>query len=404
VLFAGFTQLAHAGRSELIDGYLLVPRVDVDGLGPLELRFSVEFDGEYFFVLEAVNEASSTEANSGEFEPERLTIEIYQTELPGGELFSVLLGLVSDAPVVIFNLLEAVHLNPESPDPDPGNGSYPGDPERGRSTYESQCAICHGAGGSGGVAPALTSDVPLAELIETIAQTMPLDDVTRCDNDCAADVAAFILTTFVDPPDDLPALNVKTLHRLNRTEFNNTIRDLLGTNQQPADNFPADDIVFGFDNIAAVLSLSPLHVELYEQAAWNLAEALVSLESSPGLWSLYAQDSDCSVGGATGEYWNLWSNGSCSMRIPLPVDGTRRLTAWVSPMQAGPDLVQSALMVDGSSVLTTQVAAASGSFEEIQTTAQISGGTPEIGVAFLNDYYNPDLAEDRNLLVDWFQV
>jgi hypothetical protein len=61
-------------------------------------------------------------------------------------------------------------------------------------------------------------------------------------------------------------------------------------------------------------------------------------------------------------------------------------------------------MVDGSSVLTTQVAAASGSFEEIQTTAQISGGTPEIGVAFLNDYYNPDLAEDRNLLVDWFQV
>src|SRR5690606_24799597 len=58
-----------------------------------------------------------------------------------------------------------------------------------------------------------------------------------------------------------------TLHRLNRAEYNNTVRDLLGTALTPADDFPADDHGYGFDNIADVLSVSPTQVELYERAA-----------------------------------------------------------------------------------------------------------------------------------------
>src|SRR4051812_10882518 len=58
-----------------------------------------------------------------------------------------------------------------------------------------------------------------------------------------------------------------TLHRLNRTEYNNPVRDLLGTALRPADAFPFDDVGHGFDNIADVLSLSPLQVELYQRAA-----------------------------------------------------------------------------------------------------------------------------------------
>ena len=46
-----------------------------------------------------------------------------------------------------------------------------------------------------------------------------------------------------------------TIHRLNRTEYNNTIRDLVGVADfQPADDFPADDTGYGFDNIGDVLS------------------------------------------------------------------------------------------------------------------------------------------------------
>src|SRR5262245_2487504 len=57
-----------------------------------------------------------------------------------------------------------------------------------------------------------------------------------------------------------------TLRRLNREEYNNTVRDLLGVTSRPADEFPSDDRGFGFDNIADVLSLSPLQMEMYQRA------------------------------------------------------------------------------------------------------------------------------------------
>ena len=54
-----------------------------------------------------------------------------------------------------------------------------------------------------------------------------------------------------------------TARRLNRTEYNNTIKELLGVDVRPADDFPQDDAGYGFDNIADVLSLSPVLMEKY---------------------------------------------------------------------------------------------------------------------------------------------
>lgn len=67
-----------------------------------------------------------------------------------------------------------------------------------------------------------------------------------------------------------------TAHRLNRSEYNNTVRDLLGTERRPADDFPADDVSYGFDNIAATLSISPVQAELYRRAAAELAAEVMS--------------------------------------------------------------------------------------------------------------------------------
>src|SRR5262249_20347678 len=68
-----------------------------------------------------------------------------------------------------------------------------------------------------------------------------------------------------------------TLRRLNRTEYNNTIRDLIGVDFKPAADFPSDDVGYGFDNIGDVLSLSPLLLEKYLSAAETiLAEAIVN--------------------------------------------------------------------------------------------------------------------------------
>ncbi len=66
-----------------------------------------------------------------------------------------------------------------------------------------------------------------------------------------------------------------TAHRLNRFEYNNTIRDLLAVDFHPADDFPADDAGYGFDNIGDVLSLSPVLMEKYLAAAERIAKKAV---------------------------------------------------------------------------------------------------------------------------------
>ncbi len=66
-----------------------------------------------------------------------------------------------------------------------------------------------------------------------------------------------------------------TAHRLNRAEYNNSVRDLLGVELRPADEFPADDAGYGFDNIADVLSMPPLLTEKYLSAANKIAKAAI---------------------------------------------------------------------------------------------------------------------------------
>src|SRR5882724_4890189 len=66
-----------------------------------------------------------------------------------------------------------------------------------------------------------------------------------------------------------------TIRRLNRAEYNNTIRDLVGVDFQPADDFPADDSGYGFDNIGDVLSVPPVLIEKYLVAAEKILDAAI---------------------------------------------------------------------------------------------------------------------------------
>ena len=58
-----------------------------------------------------------------------------------------------------------------------------------------------------------------------------------------------------------------TVHRLNRAEYRNTIRDLMGVDFDTEGEFPSDDTGFGFDNISDVLTVSPMLLEKYLAAA-----------------------------------------------------------------------------------------------------------------------------------------
>ena len=63
-----------------------------------------------------------------------------------------------------------------------------------------------------------------------------------------------------------------TIRRLNRAEYNNTIRDLTGVSFHPAADFPIDDAGYGFDNIGDVLTLSPMLMEKYVAAAGKVMD------------------------------------------------------------------------------------------------------------------------------------
>ena len=75
--------------------------------------------------------------------------------------------------------------------------------------------------------------------------------------------------------------NRVVLRRMNRAEYNNTIRDLMGVDFQPADSFPDDPPAGGFDNIGEALTISPLHMELYYAAARQIVDKVLVEGAQP---------------------------------------------------------------------------------------------------------------------------
>ena len=66
-----------------------------------------------------------------------------------------------------------------------------------------------------------------------------------------------------------------TIHRLNRAEYANAIRDLLAVEINERSLLPADNSAYGFDNIADVLRMSPLLLERYLSAAWKISRMAI---------------------------------------------------------------------------------------------------------------------------------
>ena len=95
------------------------------------------------------------------------------------------------------------------------------------------------------------------------------------------------LVAYVEGEFDLADKNTKAdpgrivAHRLNRNEYSNTIRDLLGVPFHAEEEFPADDASFGFDNIGAALTVSPTLMQKYLQAAEQIASRAVGGDPLP---------------------------------------------------------------------------------------------------------------------------
>ena len=90
------------------------------------------------------------------------------------------------------------------------------------------------------------------------------------------DVLAWIDAFIARMDKTLPPNPAKVvIRRLNRSEYDNTVRDLLGVTFKPAEDFPPDDSGYGFDNIGATLSMNPTLMEKYLAAAEKVARTAV---------------------------------------------------------------------------------------------------------------------------------
>src|SRR5262249_51217746 len=79
----------------------------------------------------------------------------------------------------------------------------------------------------------------------------------------------------------VPHLPPPGLHRLNRTEYTNAIRDLLGLEIDATQFLPPDDSTRGFDNMAAALGLSPALLEAYLSAAGKISRLAIGNANTP---------------------------------------------------------------------------------------------------------------------------
>jgi len=197
-----------------------------------------------------------------------------------------------------------------------------------------------------------------------------------------------------------------TLRRLNRVEYNNTVKDLVGVDVRPADDFPSDDVGYGFDNIGDVLSLPPILFEMYMKAAEKIADAAIVLDE-PDRGKLTTWDLARLPASAGGQEYAggrmLATTGEVAVTYEAKAAGDYFVVARASADQAGPEPAMMEIRVDGKAAGSFPVTQPHGDPGRFEVKVPLSAGSHAIAAAFTNDYYNPDDPSpdrrDRNLVV-----
>jgi len=110
------------------------------------------------------------------------------------------------------------------------------------------------------------------------------------------------------------------LHRLNRTEYANVIRDLLAVDIDVAELLPADDAGYGFDNIGDVLSVSPALMESYLSAARKISRSAIGDRGAGPVISNYELPRFLIQNDRMSEDLPLGSRGGIAVRHNFPLD------------------------------------------------------------------------------------
>jgi mono/diheme cytochrome c family protein len=288
-----------------------------------------------------------------------------------------------------------------SADP-PMGGSRPASGDEAKSAtfqknvlpfLKTHCLVCHGAGKGKPKADlsfakytddaSVVADRKLWDTVQQMLKSreMPPPERPQPKADEIDAVSAAIQAIF-DRADATAKPNAGrvTMRRLNRTEYGNTIRDLVGVDFNPSDDFPADDVGYGFDNIGDVLTVSPLLLEKYLSAAEIILDEAIVIADPP---KRTKQTFDKFRTGSTvtaSELGKVVSFEAGEYRVRLTVGGERTENEPLKVM----------LRVMGEDVKSFHVTATADKPEVIEATLKVRPGTGRVGVAFLNP--DPDKA------------
>ena len=225
-------------------------------------------------------------------------------------------------------------------------------------------------------------------------------------------LVAWITQTFelVDCAEPIPG-NV-TIRKLNRLEYRNSIRDLLGVDYAPSANFPGDDVGHGFDNIADVMSLPPILMEKYLDAGEEVTQrAIVDPNKPPMDVSLSGTRLNCSSDKSVKNNGSLmmYSNATAEKTIQFPLVGEYMLKINAHADSAGSEFAKMMISLDGELVRTVDVKANRRKPEWFTMSLNLrSKGTKKLQVAFINDFFVPQKGrkrkQDRNLYVSSVEI
>jgi len=304
---------------------------------------------------------------------------------------------------------------------------------RGQASYEKKmkplleqyCFDCHADGMDKGSFTfdkytdyaALRSDMKFWDHVrqQLITHVMPPEKKDKPSLDQRDEMVAWIDDSvfWFDPTKPDPGH--VTYRRLNRTEYNNTVRDLLYVDSRPAREFPPDDTGYGYDNIGDVLSLSPMLMEKYLRASRAVADDAMDTETPGHLDLEIVGRKFYKSAGETNEDGNrrwFFANAEVSQKIYSPAEGAYTLTFHVAQTEAGGEPAKIGLKLNGKEVSTFDVTkrwkADDPQFQTITYTLNLKAGESKLTVGFLNDFSdsaNADPAKrDRNVVLDKLEV
>ena len=158
--------------------------------------------------------------------------------------------------------------------------------------FEQSCGNCHNnelMSGGMNIAVFANAETLLSDrdgweriLARVRSGEMPPPGVPRPLEDQLSTFVSYVEAEFaVADANMVPDPGRVTARRLNRAEYSNTVRDLLGVDFRATDEFPPDDSGYGFDNIADLLTVSPTLMQQYLAAAERIAARAVGGDPLP---------------------------------------------------------------------------------------------------------------------------